>query len=141
MNYDACRLFGAALDRAGGVVPAILVSDKLAAFSKAFKKVFYRRRSPQPVHFTESHIKNECSNNNAHERFNGTVRDHLGSIRRFGKTEFAHITSYAIHYNFVRPHMGLDGATPANAAGITAGAPSHGARSSRMPRLPHPRDK
>ena len=105
----------------GGAVPAILVSDKLAAFSKAFKKVFYRRRSPQPVHFAESHIKNERSNNNAHERFNGTVRDHLGSIRRFGKTESAHVTSYAVHYNFVRPHMGLGGATPANAAGITVG--------------------
>ena len=117
-NYDACKLFDAAVDRAGNVVPAILASDKLAVFSKAFKKIFYRRKSPQPIHFAESHIKNERSNNNAHERFNGTIKDHLGNIRRFGKIESAHVMSYVVYYNFVRPHMGLDGATPANAAGI-----------------------
>ncbi len=72
------RLFGAASARAGGVVPAIPAGDKLAAFSKAFKKVSYRRRPPQPVHFAESHIKNEHSDNNAHERFNGTIRDSSG---------------------------------------------------------------
>ena len=120
MSHGACGLFGAASARAGGVVPAIPAGDKPAAFSKAFKKAFYRRRPPQPVHFAEGHIKNEHSDNNARERFNGTIRDHPGGIRRFGRTESAHIASYAVHYNFVRPRMGLGGVTPANAAGITA---------------------
>ena len=116
-GYDARRLFGDALDRAGHM-PAILVSDGLQQFKKAFRKVFYKKSSPQPVHFAESHIRNQFSNNNGHERFNGTITDHLSGVRRMGRTESAHTRAYMIHYNFVRPHKGLGGITPARAAGI-----------------------
>ena len=116
MNYNASELFRNAARRARHL-PAILVSDRLRVFGKAFRKIFYRRKSPQPVHFAESHIKNERSNNNAHERLNGIIADHL-PIRGLQRMDSTHVRSLLIHYNFIRPHAGLGGITPARAAGI-----------------------
>ena len=76
MNYRAARLLEMAADRAGHI-PLIFVTDRLQAFSFAFKKVFWRGRNPQPIHFRESHIRSRRCNN-CHERFNGTLAERLG---------------------------------------------------------------
>ena len=56
--------------------------------------------------------------NNTHERFNGMIADCLGHIRGLKNADSAQIRAFLIHYNFVRPHAGLGGITPAWAAGI-----------------------
>ena len=118
MNYHAARLLERAADRAGHI-PLIFVTDRLQAFSSAFRKVFWRSRNPQPVHFRESHIRSRRCNNNCHERFNGTLSERLGTARGIQRTDSTLVVASLLHYNFVRPHLGLGGITPARAAGIT----------------------
>ncbi len=54
------------------------------------------------------------------ERFNGTIKNRTKTMRCF--EEFypcqTTLTAFQIYYNFLRPHMSLDGRTPAQAAGI-----------------------
>jgi hypothetical protein len=58
------------------------------------------------------------TNNNRVERLNGTLRERVKVTRgwKTGKTPIAE--GQRIHYNFVKPHMGLEGKTPAEASGI-----------------------
>ena len=116
-GYDARHLFQSASDRAG-CIPRILVSDKLNAFKCGFKKVFWRRKKPQPIHVSEAHIRNERCTNNMYERLNGTISEGMRFTRGPTRTDSPMIRAFLIHYNFFRPHMGLDGMTPAEAAGI-----------------------
>ena len=118
INYCARTLLEGAAARAGHV-SIIFVTDRLQAFSSAFRKVFWRSRNPQPVHFRESHIRNRLCNNNCHERFNGTRSERLGTARGIQRTDSTLVAASLLHYNFVRPHRGLGGITPAGAAGIT----------------------
>ena len=52
------------------------------------------------------------------ERINGEIRDREKVTRNLKKTDSPILTGFQIYHNFVRPHMGLDGATPAEKAGI-----------------------
>ncbi len=56
--------------------------------------------------------------NNRIERLNETVRERT-KVQRGWKSMASQIPEgHRIFYNFVRPHMALDGQTPAEAAGI-----------------------
>jgi hypothetical protein len=52
------------------------------------------------------------------ERMNGEIRDREKVVRGVKKEDSPLITGLQIYHNYVRPHMGLDGKTPAEAAGI-----------------------
>jgi hypothetical protein len=52
------------------------------------------------------------------ERFNGEVRDREKVMRCLKKKDTPILTGYQIFHNYVRPHMGLDGQTPAGRCGI-----------------------
>jgi hypothetical protein len=52
------------------------------------------------------------------ERFNGEVRDREKTMRGLKKVDTPIISGYKIFHNYVRPHMGLDGQTPAEKCGI-----------------------
>jgi hypothetical protein len=52
------------------------------------------------------------------ERFNGEVRDREKVMRGLKKKDTPILTGYQIFHNCVRPHMGLDGQTPAERCGI-----------------------
>ena len=58
------------------------------------------------------------ANNNRIERLNGTLRERVKVSRgwKSGKTPIAE--GQRIHYNFVKPHMALEGKTPAENAGL-----------------------
>jgi putative transposase len=57
-------------------------------------------------------------NNNRMERLNGEIRDREKVMRSIKKTDSPILAGYQIFHNYVRPHMGLEGKTPAEAAGI-----------------------
>jgi putative transposase len=57
-------------------------------------------------------------NNNKMERFNDEVRDREKVIRGLKKKDTPILAGYQIFHNYVRPHEGLDGKTPAEASGI-----------------------
>lgn len=57
--------------------------------------------------------------NNQMERMNGELRDREKVVRGVKKEESPLLTGLQIYHNYIRPHMGLEGKTPAEAAGIT----------------------
>ena len=56
--------------------------------------------------------------NNKMERQNGEVRDREKVMRGVKKADSPAFKGLQIYHNFFRPHMGLRGKTPAEAAGI-----------------------
>ena len=52
------------------------------------------------------------------ERLNGEIRDREKVMRGLKRDDTPILTGYQIYHNYVRPHMGLDGKTPAEVAGI-----------------------
>jgi hypothetical protein len=49
---------------------------------------------------------------------NGELRDRERVMRTLEKTDTPILTGMQLFHNYIRPHEGLDGRTPAEAAGI-----------------------
>jgi hypothetical protein len=49
---------------------------------------------------------------------NGEIRDREKVVRGVKKEDSPLIAGLQIYHNYIRPHMGLDGKTPADLAGI-----------------------
>jgi hypothetical protein len=56
--------------------------------------------------------------NNKMERMNGEIRQREKVMRSLKTTDTPIVSGYQIYHNFIRPHMGLKGKTPAELAGI-----------------------
>jgi len=56
--------------------------------------------------------------NNVLERMHGSIREREKIMRGIKVDDTPIIPMNRTYYNFVRPHMGLDGATPAEASGV-----------------------
>jgi hypothetical protein len=52
------------------------------------------------------------------ERMNGEIRDREKVMRGLKKKDTPILTGYQIYHNYVRPHEGLNGNTPAEKCGI-----------------------
>jgi len=52
------------------------------------------------------------------ERLNGEIRDREKVMRSLKKSDSPILTGYQLFHNYVRPHMALNGKTPADLAGI-----------------------
>jgi transposase-like protein len=100
-------------------VPATLITDGLPSYHYAFQKDYAWRTTPEkkPVHIKEITLQGAIHNNKM-ERMNGEVRDRERVMRGLKNTDTAIIKGMQIYHNFVRPHEGLNGATPADRAGI-----------------------
>ena len=57
-------------------------------------------------------------NNNKMERLNGEFRDREKVTRGLKKDDSPIIDGCQLYHNYIRPHMGLDGRTPAEVCGI-----------------------
>jgi len=57
-------------------------------------------------------------NNNKMERLNGEIRDREKTMRGLKKDDTPILKGYPIFHNYIRPHQGLNGKTPAKACGI-----------------------
>ena len=69
-------------------------------------------------HIRHVHMQGD-KNNNRMERLNGEIRDREKVMRSLKTENSPILTGYQLFHNFVRPHMALDGMTPADKAGIT----------------------
>ncbi len=49
---------------------------------------------------------------------NGEIRDREKTMRGLKRKRTTILTGYQIYHNYIRPHMALDGKTPAEACGI-----------------------
>ena len=115
-GYNAVPLLEAAKNRAG-FAPRIFVTDGLPSFGVAFRKVFWTLKNAA-VHISEIHLRGERCNNNGRERLNGELGDRFKVSRGLKKDDASLIRMAVLHHNFIRSHRGLDGKTPAEAAGI-----------------------
>jgi putative transposase len=97
--------------------PEALITDGLPSYRDAFNKEFYTNTKPRTEHVNTIRLQVDM-NNNKMERFNGEVRDREKVIRGLKKKDTPILTGYQIFHNYVRPHEGLNGITPAEACGI-----------------------
>jgi len=116
---DAREVFCQAKEVANGQIPDFVVTDKLRSYDGAFNKEFFTLRNPRTRHAKLKNIR-EGTNNNIVERLNGTKRERLKVMRGLDRDGSAQKFAEAdrLYYNFIRPHMALNGKTPAEVANI-----------------------
>jgi transposase-like protein len=117
LRHNPRGLFYAGL-KATGKVPATLITDGLPSYHYAWKKVYSWRPERKPVHIREISLKGKVHNNKM-ERMNSELRDREKVMRSLKTKDSPILDGLQLYHNFFRPHMGLKGRTPAEAAGIT----------------------
>ena len=100
--------------------PEIMVTDGLPAYIKAFKKEFYTLKGPRARHIRKPRFSDQ-TNNNIVERMQGSIREREKVMRSLKNEDSEVVDGYRIYYNFVRPHMALEGKTPAEVSGLDLG--------------------
>jgi transposase-like protein len=99
--------------------PMAIVTDGLRSYQDAITKEFFTLKAPRTEHVRIPNIRDR-SNNNMVERLHGTIRQRNKVMRGLDAEESAQtmMDGLRIYYNFMRPHMALDGKTPAQKARI-----------------------
>ncbi len=116
-KHDARKLFQLA-KKVTGRNPETIITDGLPAYHDAYKKEFWtQKKETRTEHINAIKLRGDM-NNNKMERFNGEVRDREKVMRGLKKDDTPILKGYQLFHNFVRPHEGLDGRTPAEACGI-----------------------
>ena len=95
-----------------------MITDGLPAYHDTYKKAFWTLRNPRTEHVRHIKLKGDM-NNNKMERLNGEIRDREKVMRVLKKKDTPVLKGYQIFHNYIRPHQGLNGKTPAEACGIT----------------------
>jgi transposase-like protein len=117
-DANAKEIFKKAKEHSTGQKPEYMVTDGLQSYHGAFNKVFYDHHHSS-VHIKADGLKAKTTNNKV-ERLHNTVRDRQKVMRGLQNddtaTEFNN--GFKAFYNHIRPHMALNGETPAQAAGI-----------------------
>jgi transposase-like protein len=90
----------------------VLLTDGLSSYGPAAQREF-----PDAVHVSGIGIQGRV-NNNRMERYHGTFKERNKTMRAIKKPNSAFIEGQRIYYNHIRPHQGLNGKTPAQAAGL-----------------------
>jgi transposase-like protein len=112
-KYSGIKAFQEAIANAKGQLPDEIRTDSLNSYNQVVKTTM-----PNVKHVAKCGIRKQHANNNRIERLNGTLRERV-KVQRGWKTVMTPLAEgQRIQYNFVKPHMALEGKTPANAAGI-----------------------
>src|SRR5574340_985663 len=69
------------------------------------------------IYIKHIHLRGDM-NNNKMERYNGEFRDREKIVRGIKIKDSVLINGYQMYHNYLRPHMGLEGKTPAEVCGI-----------------------
>jgi len=115
-RHDTRGLFASAREVAGKR-PMTLITDGLPAYKDAYNKEFYTQKKPRTVHISAIRLNGD-RNNNKMERLNGEFRDREKVVRGIKKVDSKILSGYQMYHNYIRPHEGLNGKTPADMAGI-----------------------
>jgi transposase-like protein len=104
--------------RVAGKAPFRIITDGAPNFGAGIAAEFYREKKALAlVHDRDIRFNGQIHNNKM-ERLNGEIRDREKVVRGVKKSASPLIEGYQIYHNFVRPHMALNGKTPAELAGI-----------------------
>lgn len=115
-GHDASGLFRQAKE-VTGKRPKVMITDGLPSYNEAYQKEFWTNDKKRTVHVRHIHLQKDM-NNNKMERWNGSFRDREKVVRGLKKDDSPLVNGYMIYHNYVRPHMGLEGKTPAEKCGI-----------------------
>lgn len=115
-SHDARGLFAEG-KKITGKKPETLITDGLRGYHDAFNKEFYTNKSPRSQHINAIKF-NSPANNNKMERINGEIRDREKTMRGLKKKDTPILQGMQVYHNYIRPHEGLNGKTPAEACGI-----------------------
>lgn len=121
LGYDATHLFEMVAKRISA--PLLLISDGLGGYKLGYKNVF-KTDPPTTLYIPDASVNGVHVNNNISERSNGYLAEHIGCARGFNSAEPGRIKLCIIHKDFLRPHGGLSGMTPAEKAGIHIPGPN-----------------
>jgi hypothetical protein len=108
-------------------IPVYINRCLLIANTPKIPLVAYLLPMPQPLGNRVENVRSVGQRdeglNQMIERVNNTVRDREKTFRGMDNDESAQTMADGtrINYNFIRPHMGLDGKTPAQIAGLDLG--------------------
>jgi transposase-like protein len=101
-----------------GKSPKTLVSDGAANFHDAYNLEFQTLKlETRTEHIRHVRLQGDYDNNKM-ERMNGEIRDRERVMRTLERPDSPILAGMQIYHNYVRPHMALDGKTPAEMAGI-----------------------
>jgi len=100
-------------------MPIAVLHDGLQSYDEAFRKEYYTLKGPRVVDIRSVGQRDEGVNQSI-ERIHNTIREREKVMRGMDHDGTAQILSdgMRINYNFIRPHMGLKGRTPAQIAGL-----------------------
>ncbi len=111
----AIAAFQEAIKNAHGNLPNIVKTDAHRSYREGVSKTFDVTNTD---HIAKCGVNKPHANNNRIERLNGTLRERV-KVQRGWKSKKSQIAEgQRIHYNFVKPHMALDGKTPAEASNL-----------------------
>jgi len=99
----------------GKVEPRVLLTDGLPSYGPAARREF-----SDAVHVSGVGLQGRL-NNNRMERYHGTFKERNKVMRGLKATDTATLDGQRVYYNHIRPHQGLNGKTPAQAAGLELG--------------------
>ncbi len=116
-GHDASGLFKQAKEVAK-TKPKVIITDGLKSYGEAYRKEFWEiNREKRTLHIEHIRMSGDM-NNNKMERMNGEFRDREKVVRGIKKDNSVIFDGYQMFHNYLRPHMGLDGLTPAEKCGI-----------------------
>lgn len=117
-THDVRKLFQSAKEIAGKI-PQTFITDGASSFHDAYRKEFLSPygETPSAVHIRDIRFDGSVHNNKM-ERLNGEVRDREKTMRGLKRMDTPILKGTQIYHNFIKPHEGLGGKTPAEAAGI-----------------------
>src|SRR5208282_3575274 len=93
-------------------------TDGAQNFGEACRTEFFSKwKALRTQHIRDIKMAGKVHNNKM-ERLNGEIRDREKVTRNLKTPNSPILTGLQTYHNYVRPHMGLDGRTPADLAGI-----------------------
>jgi hypothetical protein len=96
--------------------PQTIFTDALRSYNEGISYAWFHGERPR--HIAKAGIRKPNATNNRIERLNGMLREKVKLQRGWKTLKTPLAEGQRIHYNFVKPHMALEGQAPAEVAGI-----------------------
>jgi len=98
--------------------PKMLITDGLKSYRDAYVKEYQTNHGhSRTLHIREIRLAGKVHNNKV-ERMNAEIRDRENPFRGLKRTDSPILKGLQIYHNFIGPHEGLGGDTPADRVGI-----------------------